>query len=99
MTAGTVTWADPGKGYGFVAPDGGEAELFVSRADLSARSGALRAGARVDFEERRGAHGRSAATNVAVRTSALRSVPAVPAEADAENEGMPPMPERARPLA
>ena len=93
MTRGTVTWADAAKGYGFISPDEDATELFVSRSDLSAGSGALRAGARVDFEERSGAHGRGAAANVAVRPVARRSA-AAPDEADAENEGMPPKPER-----
>ena len=26
---GTVSWYEPGKGYGFVTPDGGGAEIFV----------------------------------------------------------------------
>jgi cold shock CspA family protein len=77
----------------FIAPEGCENELFVSRSDLAAGSQALQDGARVEFEERRGGHGRTAATNVNVRAaSQIRSVEES-AESDAENEGMPPKPE------
>jgi cold shock protein len=93
LTTGTVTWADAGKGYGFIAPDGCENELFVSRSDMAAGAHALQVGARVEFDKRRGGHGRTAATNVDVRAaSQIRSVEES-AESDAENEGMPPKPE------
>jgi CspA family cold shock protein len=93
MTTGTVTWADAGKGYGFIAADGGERELFVSRPDMSARSTALRVGARVDFEEHSGRHGRGAVTNVVVRPDSPPPTAEGSPESDAENEGMPPKPE------
>jgi cold shock protein len=97
VTTGTVTWALAGRRYGFVAPDGSDRELFVTASDMSAHSTPLRVGARVDFEEQRGAHGRTAAANVTVRPTAE---PSSAEEADvsaAEWEGMPSVPEAVRP--
>lgn len=31
---GTVKWYDPEKGYGFIAPENGDKDLFVHRNDL-----------------------------------------------------------------
>jgi cold shock CspA family protein len=96
MTTGTVTWVDVDKGCGFIAPDGEEKEFFVSRWDMSPRSGPLRAGARVDFEERGGPRLRTAVMNVAVRPTSLPFSAEEAPESDAEYEGMPPKPERDR---
>ncbi|TDQ78972.1 CspA family cold shock protein [Dongia mobilis] len=53
---GTVLWFKPQKGYGFVKPDDGGADVFVHLADLAASGlDSLAEGERISF--RRASHG------------------------------------------
>lgn len=65
MTIGTVKFFNEMKGFGFVAPDGGGADVFVHSSALEA-SGlrTLREGQRISFDIRPDTKG-SKATNVA----------------------------------
>jgi CspA family cold shock protein len=59
---GTIRWFDPGKAYGFIAPEDGGDDLFVRLTEEERRAlGALRAGDPVTFrvvEGRRGPEAR-----------------------------------------
>jgi CspA family cold shock protein len=51
MATGVVKWFNPDKGFGFIAPDGGGADVFVhiSAVERSGMAG-LRDGQAVSFE-------------------------------------------------
>ena len=66
MPNGTVKWFNPAKGFGFIQPDGGGADVFVhisavERAGLST----LNEGQKVSFEEERDKkRGKTSAVNI-----------------------------------
>ena len=67
MATGTVKWFNPTKGFGFIAPDDGTADVFVhisavERAGLST----LNDGQKVSFERKKGRDGRTAAEELAL---------------------------------
>ena len=51
MTTGTVKWFNPKKGFGFIAPDGGDKDIFVHiTAVQQAGLDRLDEGDKVEFE-------------------------------------------------
>jgi CspA family cold shock protein len=51
MPSGTVKWFNAEKGYGFIAPDGGEKDVFVHYTEIQgAGYRELAEGQRVEFE-------------------------------------------------
>jgi len=65
MTIGTVKWFNASKGFGFIAPEGGEKDVFVHISALE-RAGLreLADGQRVEFELTTGKDGRGAAESL-----------------------------------
>jgi CspA family cold shock protein len=64
MQTGTVKWFNDGKGFGFIAPDGGGADLFAHFQDIqSSGFKSLKENQRVSFEIGKSAKG-DKATNI-----------------------------------
>ena len=59
MPQGTVRWFDPERGFGFLAPEDGSADLFVHASEIDSDGGArvLREGQTVEFEFGEGERG------------------------------------------
>lgn len=58
MTAGTVKWFDPSKGFGFITPADGGKDVFVHHsAIVGGADQGLSEGQRVEFESEQGAKG------------------------------------------
>ena len=58
MTQGTVKWFNGEKGFGFIATDGGGADVFVHYSEIDAGGfRSLDEGQRVEFEVGQGAKG------------------------------------------
>ena len=66
MPNGTVKWFNPAKGFGFIQPDNGGADVFVHISAVE-RSGlsTLNEGQKVSFEEERDPkRGKTSAVNI-----------------------------------
>ncbi|NHB85079.1 cold-shock protein [Tessaracoccus sp. HDW20] len=64
MSTGTVKWFNGEKGYGFIAPDDGSADLFAHfRAIVGSGYRTLEEGQKVEFETEQGPKGPQA-TNI-----------------------------------
>ncbi len=58
MATGTVKWFNASKGFGFIAPDDGGADVFVHFSAISGRGyRELTEGQRVQYETRQGPKG------------------------------------------
>ena len=65
MATGTVKWFNGQKGYGFIQPDEGGADVFVyiSAVDGAIMKG-LREGQKLSYDLERGRNGKSSAVNL-----------------------------------
>ena len=62
---GVVKWFNAAKGYGFIQPEDGAADVFVHISDVErAGMASLKDGQRVSFEVTRGKNGKNSATNL-----------------------------------
>ncbi|AMM31664.1 Cold-shock DNA-binding domain protein [Sinomonas atrocyanea] len=58
MATGTVKWFNGEKGYGFIAPDDGSADLFAHYSEIEARGfRSLEEGQKVEYEVGKGQKG------------------------------------------
>lgn len=65
MSNGTVKWFNTQKGYGFIQPEEGGADVFVHiSAVQKAGLQTLKEGQRISFETERGRNGKIAAINL-----------------------------------
>ena len=62
MATGTEKWFNDAKGYGFIAPDDGDKDVFVHHSGISGEGfKSLTEGVKVEFEVREGQKGPEAA--------------------------------------
>lgn len=68
MAIGFVKWFNPGKGYGFIRPEDGSADVFVHiSAVQKAEYTTLAEGSRMNYELVPGRSGKMSAENLHVR--------------------------------
>ncbi len=56
MATGTVKWFNEQKGFGFIVPDDGGADLFVHRTAL--KNGPIKEGQKVEYQQSEGRKGK-----------------------------------------
>lgn len=65
MASGTVKWFNNQKGYGFIQPEEGGADVFVHISAVEkAGLATLKEGQKITFDTERGRNGKIAATNL-----------------------------------
>ncbi len=65
MATGTVKWFNPGKGFGFVAPEDGGKDVFIHISALEkAGINGLAEGQKIEYQLAPGRDGRTSAENV-----------------------------------
>ena len=57
MPTGTVKWFNSSKGYGFIRPDDGSADLFAHSSAIDGGHGELTEGQKVEYEAEQGSKG------------------------------------------
>lgn len=79
MAAGSVKWFNDAKGFGFITPDGGGADVFVHFSSIRAQGfRSLKEGQRVQFQVVQGPKGMQA-SEVMPEGEALAAAPPAPA--------------------
>jgi len=65
MATGTVKWFNDSKGFGFITPDDGGADLFAHYSAINMQGyKSLKEGQKVSFEITTGNKGKTQATNI-----------------------------------
>ena len=65
MATGTVKWFNATKGYGFIAPDDGSADVFVHVSEVERSGlGSIVEGQKIAFEKTTGRNGKMAASSL-----------------------------------
>jgi CspA family cold shock protein len=65
MTVGTVKWFNPQKGFGFILPEGGGADVFVHISAVEqAGLATLNDGQKISFDLEAGRQGKTSAVNL-----------------------------------
>ncbi|MDH5694921.1 MAG: cold shock domain-containing protein CspD [Gammaproteobacteria bacterium] len=84
MATGTVKWFNNAKGYGFISPDGGNADVFAhfSAIEMDGYK-TLKQGQKVEFDMIEGPRGLQATKISAVAEEAVASPQAAPVEVGA----------------
>jgi len=79
MPTGTVKWFNDAKGFGFIEPDGGGADIFAHFSAITMEGfKTLKQGSRVSFEIQQGPKGQLA-QNIEAQPGPIQTQPSTPA--------------------